>query len=83
MRWAYRRWKTNREENLTKYVGFVYAYVKKAKNRKSNNKKDGDKPKKQDSYSTMKNKTHFSLWVFDCDFQDALLILLFLNMRET
>jgi len=31
MRWAYRRLKTKREENLTKYVGFLYAYVKKAK----------------------------------------------------
>jgi len=30
MRWAYRRLKTTREENLTKLVGFVYAYVKKA-----------------------------------------------------
>jgi len=27
--WAYRRLKTNREENLTKHVGFVYANVKK------------------------------------------------------
>ena len=33
--------KTNREENLMKYVGFVYAYAKKAK-------KGGDKQKKQD-----------------------------------
>jgi len=49
MRWAYRRFKTNREENLTKYVGFVYAYVKKAKNRKINDKKGGEKQKKQDS----------------------------------
>jgi len=30
MRLAYRRLKTSREENLTKHVGFVYAYVKKA-----------------------------------------------------
>jgi len=36
--------------------------------------KSGDKQKKQDSYPTMKTKTHFSLWVFDCD-QDAFLIL--------
>jgi len=42
---------------LTKHVGFVYAYVKKAKNRKINNKKGGDKQKKQDSNSTMRNKT--------------------------
>jgi len=83
MRWAYRRLKTNREENLTKHVGFVYAYVKKAKNRKINIKKDSDKQKKQDSYSTMKHKTHFSLWVFDCEFQDAFLILISLNMLET
>jgi len=27
---AYRRLKTNKEENLTKHVGFVYANVKKA-----------------------------------------------------
>jgi len=49
MRWAHRRLKTNREENLTKHVGFVYPYVKKAKNRKINDEKDGDKQKKQDS----------------------------------
>jgi len=55
------RLKTNREENLTKHVGFVYAYIKKAKNRRINKKKGGDKQKNQDSYSTMKNKTHFSL----------------------
>jgi len=70
------------EENLTKHVEFVYAHVKKAKNWKINNKKGGDEQKKQDSYSTMKSKTHFSLWVFDCDFQDALLILISLNMPE-
>ena len=75
--------KTNREENLTKHVGFAYAYVKKAKNIKINNKEGGDKQKKQDSCSKMKNKTPFSLWVFDCDFQDALLILRSLNMRKT
>ena len=69
MRWAYRKLKTNREESLTKHVGLVYVYVKKAINRKINIKKGGDKQKKKDSFSTMKNKTHFSLWVFDCDFQ--------------
>ena len=37
----YRRLKTNREENFTKHVGFVYAYAKKAK-------KGSDKQKKQD-----------------------------------
>jgi len=83
MRWAYQRLKTNREENFTKHVGSVHAYEQKAKNRKINNKKGGDKQKKQDSYSTMKNKTHFSFLVFDCDFQDALLILIPLNMLET
>jgi len=31
----------------------------------------------------MKNKIHFSLWVFDCDFEDALSILIFLNRHET
>jgi len=49
MRWAYRRLKTNREEHLTKHVGFVYAYVKKAKYRKINDGKGGDKQKKHDS----------------------------------
>jgi len=53
--------KTNREESLTKHVGLVYVYVKKAINRKINIKKGGDKQKKKDSFSTMKNKTHFSL----------------------
>jgi len=43
VRWAYRRLKPNSEENLTKYVGFVWAYVKKAKNRKINDGKGGDK----------------------------------------
>ena len=49
MRWAYRRLKTSREENLTKYVGFIYAYVKKAQNRKINDKNGGDKQKTQDA----------------------------------
>ena len=39
--------KTNREGSLTKHVGFVYAYAKKAKNRKIIDEKDGDKQKKQ------------------------------------
>jgi len=39
--------KTNREGNLAKHVGFVYAYAKKAKNRKIIDEKDGDKQKKQ------------------------------------
>jgi len=49
MRWAYRGLKTNREDILTKHVGFVYAYATKAKNRKINDGKGGDKQKKQDS----------------------------------
>jgi len=67
--------KTDREESLMKHVGFVYAYAKKVKNRKINDEKGGDKQKKQESCSTIKNKTHFSLLVFDCDFEDALLII--------
>jgi len=59
-------------------VGFAYAYVKKAQNRKIN-ETGGDKQKKQGSQSTIKNKTHFSLLVFDCDFEDALLNLQSLN----
>jgi len=49
MRWAYRRLKTNRKENSTKHVGFLYAYVKKTKNRKINDEKGAEKLKKQDS----------------------------------
>ena len=41
--------KANREKSLTKHVGFVYAYAKKAKNRKINDEKGGDKQKKQES----------------------------------
>jgi len=40
--------KTNREGSWTKHVGFVYAYAKKAKNRKINDEKGGDKQKKQE-----------------------------------
>jgi len=39
--------------------------------------------KKQDSLSTMKNKTHFSFWVFHCDLQDALAIFISLDKHET
>jgi len=39
---------SNREENLTKHVGFVYTYEKNAKNRKIIDGKGGDKQKKQD-----------------------------------
>jgi len=44
--------KTDREESLMKDVGFVHAYAKKAKNRKINDEKGGDKQQKQESYST-------------------------------
>jgi len=71
--------KTNMEESLTKHVGFAYAYAKKAKNRKINDETGGDMQKKQGSQSTISNWTHFSLLEFDCDFEDALLILLSLN----
>jgi len=43
---AYRRLT---EENLMKHVGFVYAYEKKAKNRKIHDERSGDKQKKHDS----------------------------------
>jgi len=33
---------------LTKHVGFVYAYAKKARNRKINDEKGGDKQKSKD-----------------------------------
>jgi len=36
-------------ESLTKHVGFVYAYAKKAKHRKIDNEKGGDRQKKQES----------------------------------
>jgi len=45
MQWAYWRLKSNREENLTNHVEFVYTHVKKAKNRKSNDEEGGDKQK--------------------------------------
>jgi len=41
--------KTNREGGLTKHVSFVYAYAKKARTRKINDEKGGDKQKKQES----------------------------------
>jgi len=41
--------KTNREGSLTKHLGFVYPYGKKAKNRKISDEKGGDKQKKQES----------------------------------
>jgi len=60
--------KTDREGSLTKHMGFVNAYAEKAKNVKINDEKGGDKQKKQESYSTIKNETHFTLLMFDCDF---------------
>jgi len=51
--------KTDREESLTKHVGFVYAYAKKAKNKEINDEKGGDKQKKQESYSTIKKQDPF------------------------
>jgi len=62
---------TNREGSLTKHVRFVYANAKKAKDRKINDEKGGDKQKKQESSSIIKTKTLFSLLVFDCDFEGA------------
>jgi len=47
MRCAYRGLKTKRKENLMKLVGVVYAYVKKAKNIKSNDEEGSGKQKKQ------------------------------------
>jgi len=41
--------KTNKEESLTKHVGFVYAHATKVKNRKINDQDGGDKQKKQES----------------------------------
>jgi len=38
--------------------------------------------KKEDSQSTMKSMTHFSLWVFDCDLQNALLMLISLTGHD-
>jgi len=65
------------------------------KNRKSNDEQDGDKQnkarliidnEKQDPFPFQKSKTHFHFRkarpisrVFDCDLQDALVILIFLN----
>jgi len=74
--------KNQQGKNVTKHVRFVYAYVYKAKNRKINDEKRGDNQKKEDSKSTTKNKTDFSLLEFDCDFEDALLILISLNKHE-
>jgi len=45
------------EEHLTKHVWSIYACVKEAKNRKSNDEKSGDKPKKARLIIINKNKT--------------------------
>ena len=45
---------------MTKHVGFLCAYAKKAKNGKVNDEKGGDKQKKQESYSTVKTR-HISV----------------------
>jgi len=74
--------KTDREESFTKHVGFVYAYAKKAKNRKINDEKVATS-RKNKNHTRQKTKTHFSLLVFDCDFEDVLLILISLNKHET
>jgi len=71
--------KTNREESLTKHVGFVYAYAKRQRIEKLMMSMVATAEKAQESLSTIKNKTHFSLLVFHCDFEDALLILISLN----
>jgi len=42
--------------------------MQRKKNVKINDEKGGDKQKKQESYSTIKNETHFTLLMFDCDF---------------
>jgi len=47
MRLTYRRLKTNWEVNLTKHIESVYAYVKKAKNRKRNDEEGVDKQEKR------------------------------------
>jgi len=84
MRWAYRRFKNRQGGKFDETCGvrIGLCICKESKNWKINNKKRGDKQKKQDSYSTMQNKTHFSLLVFDCDFEDALLILIALNKHK-
>ena len=79
--WAYRRLKTNREENLTKHVGFVYANVKKKIEKLMMRR--WRQAEKARLIIDNENKIHFSLWVFDCDFEDRLSILIFLNKYET
>jgi len=59
----------------------IYAYVKKQKNRK-NNDEDGVKQKKARLIIDNEKQDPFQ-FVFDCDLQDALVILTFLNKHET
>jgi len=48
-------------KKIDETCGVRFCNAKKAKNRKIYDEKGGDKQNKQDSCSTMKNKTHFSL----------------------
>jgi len=52
--------KTNREGSLTKHVGFVYAYAKKAKNRKINDEK-GATSRKGKNHNRQSNTRHISV----------------------
>ena len=42
-----------------------------------------NKQRKQDPQSSIENKIIFSIWVIDCDVQDALLFLIFTNKHDT
>jgi len=70
-RWAYRRLKTNKTFDETCWV-HICICKKRKKIGKVMMRKVATSRKKQESLSTIKNKTHFSLWVFDCDLHDAL-----------
>ena len=56
--------KTNREESLTKHVGFVYAYAKKAKKEKLMIKKVGATSRKSKNHNRQSKTRHISLLVF-------------------
>ena len=83
MRWVYQGLKSKRKENLTKHVGFVREYAlpilckENKKIQKVMMRKVATSRKRM-----VKNKTHFSFWVFDCGLQDALLILISLTGRN-
>jgi len=63
MRWDYRRLNTNWEENLTKHVGSVHAYIKKSKNRKHNAEEGVDKQKKDSIDNEKQDPFQFvSVW---------------------